>query len=104
MICVVIERKGFHTVPSYFEDVKKVFNELNEINAFIEFHGRKLKCECIEHDEKILDDCFLIVRHKHKCLFIDSEINKSRTLLLFLTDSVAFFQWPLFRCTQTVYL
>ena len=69
MICDVTERKGFHTVPSYLEDVKKVFNELNEINAFTEFQGRKLKCESIEHDQKIFDDCFhglstLIVRHK----------------------------------------
>ena len=69
MICDVTERKGFHTVPSYLEDVKKVFNELNEIDAFTEFQGRKLKCESIEHDQKIFDDCFhglstLIVRHK----------------------------------------
>lgn len=68
-MCEVTGRKGFHTVPSYLEDVQKVFKELVEINAFFVVEGRKLKCDVLHNDQKIYDECFnglstLIVRHK----------------------------------------
>jgi hypothetical protein len=68
-ICDISGRKGFHTLPSYLEDVKKVFKELSEINPFSVVDGRKLKCETLKSDPNIYDECFsglstLIVRHK----------------------------------------
>lgn len=50
-ICEVTGRKGFHTVPSYFKDVQKVFKELVEINAFSVVEGRKLKCDVLHNDQ-----------------------------------------------------
>lgn len=41
MICEVTGRKGFHTVPSYLEDVQRVLKELVEINALSVIESRK---------------------------------------------------------------
>lgn len=73
-ICGVTGRKGFHTVPSYFKDVQKVFKELVEINAFSVVEGRKLKCDVFIHNDQKIDECFkglstLIVRHKPAVAF-----------------------------------
>lgn len=45
LICEVHRRKGFHKLPSYKEDVKKVLKDLIAIDAFKVKPRRKLKCK-----------------------------------------------------------
>lgn len=69
-ICNVTQRKGFHHLPSYLEDVKKVAVELAEMKAIKHVNGRKLKCKTLTNTGKdIFDKCFqhlgtMIFRHK----------------------------------------
>lgn len=69
-ICDVTQRKGFHHLPSYLEDVKKVAVELAEMKAIKHVNGRKLKCKTLTNTGKnIFDKCFqhlgtMIFRHK----------------------------------------
>lgn len=67
--CAVSKRKGFHHLPSYSEDVKKVAIELADINAFSCVNGRKLHCNALSADKRCYDNSFrglgtLIHRHK----------------------------------------
>ncbi|XP_071151008.1 uncharacterized protein [Mytilus edulis] len=67
--CNVSVRKGFHHLPSYAEDVKKIVNELIDMKAFSCVEDRKLKCKAVIVNKDIFDDCFnsfgtLVQRHK----------------------------------------
>ncbi|XP_062600399.1 uncharacterized protein LOC134262037 [Saccostrea cucullata] len=69
-ICDVTQRKGFHHLPSYLEDVKKIAVELAEMKAIKHVNGRKLKCKSLTSTGKdLFDKCFqhlgtLIFKHK----------------------------------------
>ena len=65
-------RKGFHHMPSYSVDVRKIMAELMEIDAFGHVDSRKLKCRSICTNNDIFNDCFkgfatLVQRHKTCC-------------------------------------
>ncbi|XP_021342789.1 uncharacterized protein LOC110443113 [Mizuhopecten yessoensis] len=67
--CAVSKRKGFHHLPSYSEDVRKVAVELADTGAFSCERGRQLRCKALSADERFYDSSFrglgtLIHRHK----------------------------------------
>ncbi|XP_069109674.1 uncharacterized protein [Argopecten irradians] len=68
-VCDVSQRKGFHHLPSYCEDVKKCFMDLIDLDALKHISGRKMKCRVFSSDKNIFDKCFqglgtFIYRHK----------------------------------------
>lgn len=69
LISEIHRRKGFHKLPSYKEDVKKVLKDLIEINALEErgtrtFKCKKLTCECNPFSSSHQQLTTLIHRHK----------------------------------------
>jgi hypothetical protein len=73
-MCGITSRKGFHHLPSYKEDVKKVVKELFDINAFSTIDGRKIGSRSLYCNSSIYDESFhglstMIFRHKPTVLY-----------------------------------
>ena len=68
VFCGVTNKKGFHNLPSYEQDVQKIVTELQDINAFTFVEGRKLKCKSLCANKNIFNDCFVgfaTLVHRH---------------------------------------
>lgn len=62
-------RKGFHHLPNYQEDVKKVAMDLVKYKVLCSIPKRKLKCRCVVTDRNPFENCHsglseMIHRHK----------------------------------------
>lgn len=74
-MCEVKKRKGFHKLPSYKEDVKKVLIDLLSINGLEVRPGRTLHCrKIVQKSSNPFSDCFvglpvMIARHKPELPF-----------------------------------
>ena len=73
-MCGITARKGFHHLPSYTEDVKKVVKELFDINAFSLIDGRKISSKNLYCNKSIYEESFcglstLILRHRPTVLY-----------------------------------
>lgn len=70
-LCAVPGRKGFHKLPSYVEDVKKVVKDLVDINALTTVAGHTLKCKSLSTNKNPYDECYrglTTMIHRHKPL------------------------------------
>ena len=68
VFCGVTNKKGFHNLPSYEQDVQRIVTELQDINAFTFVEGRKLKCKSLCANKNIFNDCFVgfaTLVHRH---------------------------------------
>ena len=68
-ITEIHQRKGFHHLPSYKEDVLKVMKDLQELNVLENQPGRTFKCKALVVDRNPYDNCFeglssMIYRHR----------------------------------------
>ncbi|XP_056008253.1 uncharacterized protein LOC125657360 isoform X2 [Ostrea edulis] len=69
MINDVHRRKGFHNIPSYKSDVRKIVQDLFDIDGFSQHKGRKLKCRELVQKSNPFADSYkqlvnMIYRHK----------------------------------------
>ncbi|XP_053390807.1 uncharacterized protein LOC128553655 [Mercenaria mercenaria] len=68
-ICNIRGRKGYHTLPSYRDDVKRVVADLLSVDAFTDHQDRKLVCRKLVQANNPFKDCYkglseMIVRHR----------------------------------------
>lgn len=75
LISQIRKRKGFHKLPKYQDDVKKVVKELIEIDAFEHTPNRKLKCKELCSERSPFVSCYkglttMINRHKPQEPFV----------------------------------
>ncbi|XP_033759941.1 uncharacterized protein LOC117342076 [Pecten maximus] len=68
-ICEIRQRKGFHKLPSYKNDVKKVVNDLLEIKALDNLPGRSLRCRSLVRNRNPYKESYrklVSMIHRHK--------------------------------------
>lgn len=73
-ISEIHQRKGFHHLPSYKDDIWKVMKDLQQLNVLEHIPGRTLKCKDLVVDRNPYDNSFkglsaMIHRHKPRVPF-----------------------------------
>jgi hypothetical protein len=82
IMCQVRKRKGFHKLPSYKLDVKKVAADLLDIDAFTEHPGRSLRCRSMAQARNPYTDSeknLTTMIHRHKPVMAFRRLRNRRT-------------------------